>query len=199
MQIIRDKVYVERLMGRRIQMVSGQGQQVFVEMWDYIIDNEQMYWFWPTLHDEPGAMVHCGSIIAGHRSEGYGGSMLKFPTKDGVISIQGPWHSNTDALFEKTGIDLRDKHRTVGAIALARAYEGNETVFMNVVYLDPDEGVIGTFDRIGALAQQMSDANDTPLYCYRRSAGGSSNGPVYPTGWSSERKREFHRAEVTCT
>lgn len=187
MEIVKDKVLVERL-----SMVSGVGQQSAVQMWDYVKEKDGVtYWFWPSVHDEAGAMVHVGSIMVGIRSEGYGGRTLDFPTKGGVVKIQGPWHSNTDALYERTGVDLRDKHRTTGVVALKRGTEGYETTLLDVVYVDPDGGVVGKFNRIQELAQQMSDESDKVLFYYRRSLGGSSCGPVYPSQWDDQKKREY--------
>src|ERR1700749_4176133 len=142
------KVIKAKVVTGRETMVSAVGQQSAVEMWDYAKEEEGVtYWFWPSVHDEAGAMVHVGSIMAATRSDGYGGRTLDFPTKDGIIKIQGPWHSNTDSLYERTGVDLRDKHCTWGAISLKRGMEGNDSVLLDVVYVDADGGVVGTFDR----------------------------------------------------
>lgn len=187
MQVIKDEVLVERL-----TMVSGVEQQSAIHLWDYVIEKDGTHWFWPNEHDESGAMVHMGSIYAGQRSEGYAGRTLDFTTKDGVIKIQGPWHSNSDALYEKTGVDLRNKHRTMGVISLERGSKGSETVLLKVVYMDPEEGMVGTFDRVQELAQKMSDANNCVLYYYRRSSGGSSCGPVYPSSWTEAQKWSYH-------
>lgn len=187
MKIIQDKYPVDRM-----TMVSGLEQQSAIKTWDYAIDNDGNYWFWPSQHEEPGAMVHVGSILVGQRSEGYGGREMEFPTKDGVVKIQGPWHSNTDALYKQTGTDLRDKHRTIGVIALGRTSNENyETILTDVVYLDTDDGVVGTFGRIEELAQKMATESDRVLFYYRKSSGGTSCGPVYPSGWSEQKQRDY--------
>lgn len=194
MKVIKDKLYVDRM-----TMVSGLGQQASIPLWDYVLEadaEDSVYWFWPSQHDEPGAMVHVGGIYAGKRSDGYGGRTLDFPTKDGVIKIQGPWHSNTDALYERTGVDLRDKHRTIGVIALRRGMEGNDSVLLDVVYADPDGGLVGTFDRIRDLAEKMATEANTVLFYYRKSSSGSSCGPVYPTGWTENQKRDYFNPQM---
>lgn len=194
MKIIKDKVTVDRL-----TMTSGLATQSTVKLWECIEDKTEsgVWWFWPAEHDEQGAMVHVGSIMVfgGPVSDGYGGRTLDFPTRSGVVKIQGPWHSNTDALYEKTGVDLRDKHRTKGVIALKRQFDGNDTILADVVWADPDEGTIGTFDRIDVLAQQMANGNNTPVYYYRKSSSGSSCGPMYPKDWTDKQKSEFHSKE----
>ena len=190
--IIADQIDVSQ----PYRMISGQAEQASVELWNYVIDPEGTHWFWPAKHAEPGAMVHCGSpVIAGKRSNGYGGATLKFNTPDGVIPIQGPWHSNTDALFEKTGIDLRDKHLTYGVIGTGREHPNHRTVITGVVHADPEGGVLGHFDRITAKAQELADEHQQPFYYYTRSRGGSSCGPIYPTGWTHEQRNAFHTQE----
>ncbi len=43
--------------------------------------------------------------------EGFGGRTLEFTLEDGTKhKVKGPWHSNTNSLFERTGIDLRSKN-----------------------------------------------------------------------------------------
>lgn len=197
MNIVRDKLVIGRL-----QMSSAVGNQSVILLWDYIVGSDGEYWFWPLEYDENGAMIHCGSkLLAGRpKSEGFGGRTLDFPTKDGVIQIQGPWHTNSDALFERTGVDLRDKHRTWGVVSLGRGDENGTTVLFDLVYEDPDEkGVVGIFDRISLLAQQLSDGENIPLYYYRLSSGGSSCGPVYPSNWTDQQKREYHDGKTSRT
>lgn len=188
--VIRDKMVI----GER-HMVSGLEQQSTVLMWDCAVDkyDPEVWWLWPSVHDEPGAMIHCGSIMiySGKKSNGYGGRTLEFPTKNGVVKIQGPWHSNTDALYSRTGVDLKDKHRTYGVISFTRGMEGNNTVLLNILYCDPEGGIVGLFDRINLLAQQMADDNNTVLICYRQSSSGSSEGPVYPSNWDDKQIREY--------
>ncbi len=181
------------------RMVSALGEQASVELWNYTIDAEGTHWFWPASHPEPGAMVHCGSpVFAGKRSDGFGGATLTFNTADGPIPIQGPWHSNTNALFERTGVDLRDKHLTYGVIGTGReSTPTHNTVITGVVHADPKEGVLGTFDRIKEKAQQLANEHEQPFYYYSKSRGGSSCGPVYPSKWTPTQIRQFHHPLLT--
>lgn len=176
-------------------MVSAQGERAKITLWDYAVEADGTYWLWPAAGtDEPGAMVHCGDDVrAGRpRSEGYGGACLTFPTRDGPVVLQGPWHSNTDALFERTGVDLRDKHKTWGVIGLNRRHDrAYNTVVVGVVHLDPPGGVVGRYDRIKTLAQQLADQFDRPMMCHMRSAGGGSEGFETPTGWDQQRIKAF--------
>lgn len=57
--------------------------------------------------------IHCQTNFGSNKkSEGYGGSIWKFQCTDGKeYEVQGPWHSNSSALREHTGIDLTNKHK----------------------------------------------------------------------------------------
>lgn len=186
--IIADRIRVPESYG----MVSALAEQSSVPLWDYTVGKNGIHWFWPTDHDEAGAMVHCGSpVMAGKRSGGYGGRTITFMTKDGGIDIQGPWHSNSDALFEETGVDIRDRHRTYGIVSMNRDYDGTTTIMVGVVHADPEDGAIGTFGRIEEMAKKFADRHERPFYYYRKSRGGSSCGSVYPTGWTDKQIREY--------
>jgi len=112
---------------------------------------------------------------------GYGGSTLKFNIDDGsVLELKGPWHSNADALYDDTGVDLRDAHLTFVVIAKDRKWNENSMcVFLDVLYKD-DVPQIGSFDRGTLLAMKMSKELGIPLALFTESTGGSSNGFVYP-------------------
>lgn len=125
-------------------------------------------------------------IIAegGPGSQGFGGADLTFTLKNGVdkITLHSPWSSNTDALFEDTGIDLRNKHLTWGCIGRHRKFIkangiSSPTVFLDLVYWDR-QPTLGSFDRIKELAREMSFEMGEVLFCYSQSIGGSSAGPA---------------------
>jgi hypothetical protein len=187
----------EYRLNERYRMVSAVGEQSAISLWDYAIDANGTYWLWPTEHKEPGAMVHVGETLhAGQRySEGYSGRTMQFPTKDGIVKIQGPWHTNADALFHATGVDLRDKHLTWGLIALRREYDKHIPVFRYVLHLDPDEGVVGPFDRISKQAQAFATEGARPIAYYSRSHSGSSCGYEYPKNWTREQVNDYFNSE----
>ena len=62
----------------------------------------------------------CGSYVyveGGPDSDGFGGRTLRFELVTGeVLELKGPWHSNSEALFAATGVDVRDKHLTFGVV-----------------------------------------------------------------------------------
>lgn len=179
-------------------MISAIAEQNAIAFWEYIIDpkDNSRYWFWPAPpQDKRSAeLVHVGSPIRfGRRSDGYGGRNMDFLTKDGVITIQGPWHGNADALFDATGIDIRDRFWTWGVIAMGRSYSNNQTIYKDVIYIDPDDGKIGLFDRVELIAKAKADELNKPVYCYRKSSGGSSEGPVLPPYWTETKRSNYYK------
>lgn len=114
----------------------------------------------------------------GPGSQGFGGATLEFKlTKGrGTISLVGPWHSNSSALFTETGLDLRAKHLTFGVISREHtSYYPKE--MKDLVYFD-EEPTVGEYDRIRKLAEAMSNERGEVLYYWMRSASGGSSGSV---------------------
>jgi len=122
---------------------------------------------------------------------GYGGSTLKFTLQDGTIeSLTGPWHSNSDALFQDTGIDFRDKHATYIIISKKRIQnEKYQTVMVDVIHQDYSP-VIGLFERGTLLAMEMAKTLNQMIFCYSESLGGSSCCPIYPDQIDIHGRRE---------
>jgi len=45
-------------------------------------------------------------------SQGFGGAICMFTLEDGTKEqVKGPWHSNSEALFKDTGLDLRNEKK----------------------------------------------------------------------------------------
>lgn len=121
-------------------------------------------------------------VSGGPQSRGCGGNTVSFELADGLgtINLVGPWHSNSDAFFKDTGIDVRDKHVTWGCIGTGRNHDNNTDAaqITGILYFDT-EPTIGLFERVDLLAWEMQQARpDVPLFMYWESAGGSSHGPV---------------------
>jgi hypothetical protein len=111
----------------------------------------------------------------GQGFEGFGGATLKMPLVDGsIFELHGGWHSNSDALFADTGIDVRDKYRTFVVLAMDKEYvKGTDSQyrFKDVVYRDAAP-VIGRFNRYKELINQYPEAR---VY-YSSSHGGNLSG-----------------------
>ncbi len=114
---------------------------------------------------------------------GFGGRTLHFDLVGGdTIDLTAPWSSNSEALFHDTGVDVRDRHMTYGAIGLKRSYgpgSYGSTTIEDVIYAD-EEPMIGTFDRIGDMAQVLANERQVTLYYYKQSFGGSTSSQVKP-------------------
>lgn len=122
-------------------------------------------------------------VQGGPDSRGCGGNTIDFELDDGLgmISLVGPWHSNSDAFFKDTCIDVRDKHITWGCVGTGMEYDSNsgENRITGILWFD-EEPTQGLFERVGLHAWEMQQANpETSLYSYRESEGGSSFGIVF--------------------
>lgn len=126
----------------------------------------------------PAANIY---VEGGPNSRGFGGSTLTFPLVDGgEVSLKGPWHTNSDALFADTGVDVRDKHYTF--VVISRRRESGpifETICVDVLYRD-EEPQLGSFHRGDLLARQWAREIGAPVHLYSSSEGGSSSGFVKP-------------------
>lgn len=129
-------------------------------------------WLVPINEKEPAAHVHFHDPTDAH-SDGYAGRTLQFVLEDGTsYSAKGPWHSNADALFKDTGIDLRDQR--LSFVVLSKGIGSNQkyqTVMEDVVYIDT-EPMLGRFDRWKELVPKYPEAN----YMYSQTSGGSVSG-----------------------
>ena len=115
------------------------------------------------------------------KSQGFYGDWLTFETEGGSkIRLQGPWHSNSKAMYENTGIDIRDKSKTFIAIGIGYMPKINGTI-KDVIYKDEDF-MIGPYNRGDELAQKYANELGCPVFCWTRSMGGSHSGWVYPAG-----------------
>lgn len=121
---------------------------------------------------------------ADKRWAGFGGSTLTFRLEDGSeVKLTAPWHSNADALFEDTGCDVREMHRTFVVVARGRTNTGApryRTILTAVLYQDPEGGKLGRFERGRLLAQDWANRLGQEVFYYSESYGGSSHGPVKP-------------------
>jgi hypothetical protein len=113
---------------------------------------------------------------------GFGGATLSFELEDGTtIDLQGLWHSNSGALYNDTGYDIRNKHKTFGVIGLGREYRKGmgQVTITDVIYKD-DDWVIGSFGRAKKIAQNLANTLGKQVMCFSKSQGGSSCGVVKP-------------------
>ena len=162
------------------QMVSGIADQQAIE---FYCAKEVRPGYWYLWADVPnsGDHIYCGSTK--QKEEGFGGRTMIFPIgkvegETVELKLLGPWHTNGDDLFNKTGVDLRDKHHTWGCIAEEQDNEGLQWPrykYTKLIHVDR-EPVLGKFRRIQTLAEELTARYRRPLYYHDASRGGSSSG-----------------------
>jgi hypothetical protein len=108
---------------------------------------------------------------------GFGGATLSFPLVDGTtFELHGGWHSNSDALFSDTGVDVRDKLYTFVVLSKGREFPKNGYwmgVMTDVVYKD-EKPTLGNYYRYKELIKQYPEAK----FQYMESSGGSVSGMI---------------------
>jgi len=111
---------------------------------------------------------------------GFSGSTLKFVLKDdSILELKAPWHSNSESLFEDTGIDLRDQHLTFVVIGLGIESDNYKETITDVIYKDSKPHV-GLFEWGKLYAQELANQFKQRVVCYTRTAGGSSTEWILP-------------------
>ena len=152
-----------------------------------VLGKSGRYWFYP--ENEIAGNVYVTPNPEENRPgykgfRGFGGREISFPLVDGTTDkIRGPWHSNSDALFSDTGVDLRDRHITF--VVISRGVKSDPdnymgTIMTDVLHID-EEPTIGSFERGKKLAQEIANKEGKPVQCYSESRGGSSRGMIKPT------------------
>jgi len=121
-----------------------------------------------------GDYIYCASET---NRGGFGGSEIEFNFPDGTCDkVKGPWHSNTTALFNDTGIDLSDQHATFGVICkeIEHSRSDYQKIAKGIFHID-DDWVVGKFNRIEDLAQKIANEKGERVKYYSQSTGGSSS------------------------
>lgn len=147
------------------------------------IETERKVWY-VSAQDNSADNVYVS--IKGEKPDGcfrgFGGATLKFALEDGTVDeVTGPWHSNTEALFNDTGLDIRDRHMTFGAVGKDRVYDDDhKRCFLSDVMFEDDDWVIGSFHRIKDIAQKLADESGERVWYYSQSQGGSTTSWLDP-------------------
>ena len=136
--------------------------------YDKHIDRDGRIWL-VARQDNAGDNIYCEGS-----GEGFGGRLITFKLANGgSIALKGPWHTNSQALYMATGVDVRDKHTSWGVIAASR--EGD--TYRGVIHLDR-EWVVGHHDRIERLAKSLAVLQGCRMHYYKQTAGGSVQSTV---------------------
>lgn len=109
---------------------------------------------------------------------GFAGATLIMPLLNGEdFPLRGGWHGNAKDLFEDTGIDTFNLHKTYGAVGTHRAKKGSDLV--GILYKDT-RPKIGHLDRISRIAQDIANEINEPVFASYLSAGGGLCGQIKP-------------------
>lgn len=148
-------------------------------------------WYVPNIHNSAD-LIHVDTH--NKNSEGYGGSFRTFNLVTGDSEkVKAPWHSNSEALKDDTGVDLTRNHLTFVVISKGRAQTKDyKLVMKNVLYID-QKPQIGSFVRHKEHAKPfVEDAmkNGESLFYYVESSGGSSCGSIV---WKGKLSEDFEK------
>jgi len=113
------------------------------------------------------------------KSQGFGGSTLKFELEDGNIDeVKGPWHSNSKALLDRTRINIVDLHYT--KVVLTKVRNEIYAQKYNGLIYEEKEFVLGPFYRGDRIAHEYADTTGETVYCITISNGGGSGKMISP-------------------
>ena len=160
---------------------------------------------YPVDCENPADHIHkwypsCAGQESGYCGKGYGGATLTFHLESGeVLNLQGPWHVGADALFEETGVDIRDKCKTFVVIAKKKICTdmmtpGEAMIYKDIVWID-DKIQISEHDRGEKILEEMLELHKVPLAYYFIKSGGGRYAEEFPKNLSAEQRTEM-RATV---
>ena len=109
---------------------------------------------------------------------GFAGATLVLPLLNGNdFTLRGGWHGNSKDLYEDTGIDTFNLHKTYGAVGLHRGKGGSDLV--GILYKDSTPK-IGRLDRISHIAQDIANELNQDVFVSYLSYGGGLSGVTKP-------------------
>ena len=153
--------------------------------------------------DQPNAADHIfvsDVYPPGYRGfKGFGGSKLVFKiVGQDEVTLIGPWHTNSHAFFEDTGIDIMDKSLTFVVVARHReaVKDSWDTRLSGILYIDPEGGLIGQFERGERIAEVYADKMGEEVVLHSDSLGGSFTGKVKPMEGAGPLERVANRLRV---
>ncbi len=165
----------EYVVPSRLALRSGIGEQQAIS--EYELHAEVVgptvlrNWLFPSNIDNRAEHVYVDN--PNRTEEGFGGRTMEFPlVSGGTYEATGPWHSNSNALFKATGIDIRNEYFTEGCVALTRVTLREGYNQFKYVLIQDDERVLGNFHRIQCIAKLLAQYIDVPLYYYSNGSSG---------------------------
>jgi len=113
---------------------------------------------------------------------GFGGRVITFDIVNGeTIQLEGPWHTNSQSLYEATGLDLRKKH--LSFVVIGEKFDKSSDPLCpwirEVIHID-QEPVVGEFNRGSILAREIANELNISVALYAKSQGGSLRCTIFP-------------------
>jgi hypothetical protein len=168
----------------RKPMISGQGEAVEHKYYKYTGKSGNIWLVSDQLNNADQILVTNNpenTTNPNQGFEGFGGAVMKIPlVGGGIFELHGGWHTNSDAFYQDTGIDIRNRHYTRVIVAKNRRWEHGQEIYIDVLYYE-DEYRLGHFDRNKKIAQDIANELGQTVVCYSESTGGSSSGGVKPS------------------
>lgn len=107
-------------------------------------------------------------------SQGFGGHWLVFTLADSnsSIALQGPWHSNADALYDDIQVDIRNKHyvQFVAGLNWGPDVNGVRTIINIVHYEEPG---VRAYNEYRERLFNLYAVHRVPLHYWHGGSGGS--------------------------
>ena len=171
----------------RMPTISGQGDAQSRKYHKYVGKSGRIW----LVANQPNAADNI-YVEGGEGSKGFGGSTLTFPlVEGGEVNLKGPWHTNSSALFQDTGIDIRDKYYVMVVIGKDVKYGKNyETIVHEVIHQD-HEPVLGIFHRGDVLGRELAQKLGHQVFVVDQTLGGGHYRFVKPDDkfyWEQEHK-----------
>lgn len=105
---------------------------------------------------------------------GFGGATIQLPMDNGsTITLKGPWTSNPVALYNDTGVDIRNECVTFGTVSKVPIPYNNLLNTKSLLHLDTTP-VIGTLDRIWKIAKRYANDLQQSVYAISSTSNGST-------------------------
>lgn len=167
-------------------MISGQGEQACRKYKK--IQGKTRTWY-VAIQENEGDNIYVTPDSRENTFEykgfrGFGGATLSFELEDGTVDkVQGPWHSNCEALLQDTGYDVTQKYYTQGIVALdcnkTTSNDWMRTSHKEVLHYD-EKPVLGSFERIRKIAQDFANNLQRSVYYAVKTRGGASSAWLDP-------------------
>ena len=165
----------EYVVPSRLAMRSAIGEQQAISEYELHAEvvgpTVSRNWLFPS--DLPNRAEHIYVDNPNRTEGGFGGRTMEFSlVGGGTYKATGPWHTNSNALFAATGIDIRNEYFTTGCVALTRVALREGYNQFKYVLVQDDEPVLGNFHRIQCIAKLIAQYIDIPVYYYSNGSSG---------------------------